>query len=280
MIKNKHAHIKISNWEQIGIEFCSPMTQLKNKVAIVTGAASGIGKAIVQSLVAEECNVIAADNNQERLSELPLSLPSQSTHQLQTCLTDMSNEDQIEHMISTALTHYGKLDILINNAGIMDHFEAVGDISNLQWEKIIKVNLEGPMKAMRSACRLFLKQGNGVILNIASIGGLYGCRAGAAYTTSKHGLIGLTKNTGYFYAKDGIRCNAIAPGAVTTNILEGFNLDTLSPKIKERIMGGTQTNPRYGEASEIAKAAVFLVSDQSSFINGAILTIDGGWTAY
>jgi len=156
----------------------------------------------------------------------------------------------------------------------------VGDISNLVWEKIMKVNLEGPMKAMRSAVRIFLKQGQGVILNIASIGGLFGCRAGAAYTTSKHGLIGLTKNTGYFYAKDGIRCNAIAPGGVTTNILEGFDLDGLSKKIKERIMAGTITNPRYGEASEIAKVATFLVSDQSSYINGAILTVDGGWTAY
>ena len=256
------------------------MPLLNGKVAIVTGAASGIGKAIVQALLNENCKVLATDQHQEKLTALLQSLQPFPFDQLHTLRTDVSNEDEIEHMISIALSQFGKLDILINNAGIMDHFEAVGDISNLVWEKIMRVNLEGPMKAMRSAVRIFLKQGQGVILNIASIGGLFGCRAGAAYTTSKHGLIGLTKNTGYFYAKDGIRCNAIAPGGVTTNILEGFDLDALSKKIKERIMAGTITNPRYGEASEIGKVAAFLVSDQSSYINGAILTIDGGWTAY
>jgi len=256
------------------------MSLLKNKIAIVTGAASGIGKAIVEALLKEDCSVIAADHHQERLALLAKSIHPYPTPQLHTCLTDVSTEDQIEHMISTALKHFGGLHILINNAGIMDHFETVGDISNLQWEKILKTNLEGPMKAMRSACRIFLKQGGGVILNIASVGGLFGCRAGAAYTTSKYGLIGLTKNTGYFYAKDGIRCNAIAPGAVTTHILEGFDLNSLSTKTKERIMSGTQTNPRYGEPAEIANAAVFLVSEKSSFINGAVLTVDGGWTAY
>lgn len=261
-------------------QVCHSMPLLKNKIAIVTGAASGIGKAIVQALIKEECRVLAADQHQERLSALVKELQPKLTPFLKTCIIDVSNEDQVEYMISQALSHFGGLDILINNAGIMDHFEPVGDVSNLKWEKIIKTNLEGPMKAMRSACRIFLKQGNGIILNIASIAGLVGCRAGAAYTTSKYGLIGLTKNTGYFYAKDGIRCNAIAPGAISTNILEGFDLNTLSKKIKERIMEGTQTNPRYGDPAEIANTAVFLVSDKSSFINGAILTVDGGWTAY
>lgn len=259
---------------------CVPMPHLKNKIAIVTGAASGIGKAIVEALLREECSVVAADHHQERLAALPKHLHTYPTPLLHTCLTDVSSEDQIEHMISITLKHFGGLHILINNAGVMDHFETVSDVSNLQWEKILKINLEGPMKAMRSACRIFLKQGGGVILNIASVGGLFGCRAGAAYTTSKYGLIGLTKNTGYFYAKDGIRCNAIAPGAVTTNILEGFDLESLPTKIKERILGGTQINPRYGNPAEIANAAMFLVSEQSSFINGAVLTVDGGWTAY
>lgn len=256
------------------------MNELTNKVAIVTGAAAGIGKAIVCSLLKEGCSVMAADHSKEKLLKLKqtelIHYPSNSS----ICIADMSKEDEIENMISQALNQFGKLDILINNAGIMDHFEAVSELSNLRWEQVMKVNLEGPMKAMRSACRLFLQQKKGNIINIASVGGLFGARAGAAYTASKHGLIGLTKNTGYYYAKDGIRCNGIAPGAIPTQILEDFNMESLPEKTKERILGGTQNNPRFGSPEEIAAVTVFLASDKSSFINGSIITADGGWTAY
>ena len=256
------------------------MHELDGKVAIITGAASGIGKAITEAFIHEKSFVIAADQSRERLTHLAKLEWSNYTDQVITCVADISKEDDIEHMVSIALKQFGKLDILVNNAGVMDHFEPVAELSNLRWEQVIKVNLEGPMKAMRSACRIFLQQKKGVIVNIASIGGLFGTRAGAAYTASKHGLVGLTKNTGYYYAKDGIRCNAIAPGGVPTHILEGFDMDTLPAKTKERIMIGTETNPRFGSPEEIANVAVFLASDKSSFINGAIVTVDGGWTAY
>lgn len=256
------------------------MNALKDKVAIVTGAASGIGKGIVQAFLQEGCFVLAADRNEEKLMALANQEQAPYATHLATCRTDISREDEIEKMTSLALTQFGKLDILVNNAGIMDHFEPVSELSDQQWERVMKVNLEGPMKAMRSACRIFLQSGQGVILNIASVGGIYGARAGAAYTASKHGLIGLTKNTGYYYAKDGIRCNAIAPGAVTTQIMEGVDMDALSEKIKERILSGVPMIPRSGTPDEIANVAVFLVSEKSSFITGAILTVDGGWTAY
>jgi NAD(P)-dependent dehydrogenase (short-subunit alcohol dehydrogenase family) len=256
------------------------MQELNGKVAIITGAASGIGKAITTAFINENCFVVAADQSRERLTQLATIELSNVSSQAITCVTDMSNEDEIEHMISMALKQFGKLDILVNNAGIMDHFEPVAEVSNLRWEQVMKVNLEGPLKAMRSACRVFLQQKKGVILNIASIGGLFGTRAGAAYTASKHGLVGLTKNTGYYYAKDGIRCNAIAPGGVPTHILEGFDMESLPAKTKERIIAGTQTNPRFGTPEEIANVAVFLASEKSSFVNGAIVTVDGGWTAY
>lgn len=256
------------------------MNELKDKVAIVTGAASGIGKAIVQAFLLEGCFVLAADRNEKKLELLTQENQDLHSTQLATCFMDITKEDDIEKMISLALTKFGKLNILVNNAGIMDRFEPVSELSNQQWEQVLKINLEGPMKTMRKACQIFLQQGNGVILNIASVGGLFGARAGAAYTACKHGLIGLTKNTGYYYAKDGIRCNAIAPGAVTTNIMEDFKMDSLSDKIKERIFTGVQMIPRSGNPEEIANAAVYLASDKSSFITGAVLTLDGGWTAY
>lgn len=256
------------------------MAELNNKVAIITGAASGIGKAIASSFLQEGSNVLVADQSKERLTRMATAEMASYPGKIVSCVADMTKEDEIELMISQALNQFGRVDILVNNAGIMDHFEPVAALNNLRWEQVFKVNLEGPMKAMRSVCRIFLQQKSGTIVNIASVGGLFGTRAGAAYTASKHGLIGLTKNTGYYYAKDGIRCNAIAPGAVPTNILEDFDMETLPEKTKERIMSGTQTNPRFGTPEEIAAVAVFLASDKSSFVNGSIVTVDGGWTAY
>ena len=256
------------------------MSALNQKVAVITGAASGIGRAIACSFLMEGCNIIAADQSKEKLSLLASTEFTPYATSAFICVADMRKEDEIENMLSQALNHFGKIDILVNNAGIMDHFEPVSEVNNLRWEQVLKVNLEGPMKAMRSACRLFLQQKKGNIINIASVGGLFGTRAGAAYTASKHGLIGLTKNTGYYYAKDGIRCNAIAPGATTTSILEDFDMESLPEKTKDRILGGTQNNPRFGTPDEIAAVAVFLASDKSSFVNGSIITVDGGWTAY
>ena len=126
-------------------------------------------------------------------------------------------------------------------------------------------------------CAISCCIGNGNIINIASIGGLKGGVAGAAYTTSKHALIGLTKNTGHVYAKTGIRCNAIAPGAVATSIGETIDITKITPMVQDRIMTGMALNPRIGEPNEIAAAALFLASDDASFINGAVLVVDGGW---
>jgi NAD(P)-dependent dehydrogenase (short-subunit alcohol dehydrogenase family) len=183
-------------------------------------------------------------------------------------------------MIQLAVQTYGTLDILVNNAGIMDHFQPVGELENSMWEKVMKVNLEGPFKAMRSAVKIFLKNGTGNIINICSIGGIKGGVAGAAYTTSKHALIGLTKNTGYMYSKSGIRCNAIAPGGVNTSIGDTIDMSKITPLVNDRIMSGMALNPRMGEASEIANAALFLASDDASFVNAQVLVVDGGWSAY
>lgn len=255
------------------------MKKLAGKTAVVTGAGSGMGKAIAQLFAAEGCNVVAADINQQRLEIVQTEIKA-SSGEVTTIIADMASEEDIEQMISAAVTAYGSLDILVNNAGIMDHFAPVADLDNTMWEKVMNINVTGPMKAMRSALKIFLAKGSGSIVNIASIGGLYGARAGAAYTASKHALIGLTKNTGFIYAKTGIRCNAIAPGAVATNIGDTIDMSKITPLINERIMTGMVLNAKTGEPVDIAKAALFLASDDASFVNGAVLTADGGWTAY
>ena len=124
----------------------------------------------------------------------------------------------IENMIDTAVKEYGTLDILVNNAGIMDSMEPVGEITDEKWDLLFDINTKGVMRATRKALPIFLEKQRGVIINTASTGGLNGAHAGVAYTASKHAVIGITKNTGFMYAQKGIRCNAIAPGAVETNI--------------------------------------------------------------
>lgn len=255
------------------------MKKFENKVAVVTGAGAGMGKAITTLFAKEGCKVVATDINEARLEALKTEI-AESGGELLALAANMAIEADIERMIQTAVDHYGSLDILINNAGIMDHFAPVGELDNDMWEKVMKVNVEGPFKAMRSAVKIFLAKGSGTIVNIASVGGLQGGRAGAAYTASKYALIGLTKNTGYMYSKSGIRCNAIAPGAVNTSISDTIDFTKITPLVNDRIMAGMPLNPRTGEPSEIATATLFLASEDSSFVNAQVLTVDGGWTGY
>ena len=255
------------------------MKKLENKVSIVTGAGAGMGKAIAILFASEGSKVVATDIDPTRLDLLKKEI-SAFGGEVTTLVADMAKEDDIEKMINVAVEKYGTLDILVNNAGIMDNFLPVAEVDNQMWEKVMKVNLEGPFKAMRSAIKIFLAKGSGNIINIASLGGLKGGVAGAAYTTSKHALVGLSKNTGYLYSKSGIRCNTIAPGAVNTSIADTIDFSKITPLVNERIMTGLALNPRAGESSEIATAALFLASDDSSFVNAQVLVVDGGWSSY
>lgn len=255
------------------------MKNLENKVAIVTGAGAGLGKAIAILFVQAGAKVIAADNNQKTLDELSITLTGKKGI-FTTVLTDMAVAEDIERMVQMAVTTYGTVDILVNNAGVMDNFDLSADVTDQVWDRVMRINIDGPFKAMRAVLQIMLVKKSGVIINITSIGGLQGARAGAAYTTSKHALIGLTKNTGYVYATSGIRCNAIAPGAMATSIGATIDMSHLSPLVTERIMPGMALNPRTADPLEVAKLALFLASDDASFINGAVIVADGGWTAY
>lgn len=255
------------------------MGKLNNKVAIITGAASGIGKAIAILFASEGSKIIATDVNEEKLEILQNDIRT-SGGTISTVIANMAVREDIEKIFDKAIENFGTVDILVNNAGIMDDFSPVGDVDDIMLDKVININLIGPMLAMKKAVKIMLNKQSGVIINISSIAGICGARAGAVYTTSKFGMIGLTKNTAFMYAKKGIRCNAIAPGGVETNIGESEFMKNSNLAALELIQQGIVINPRMGQPSEIATAALFLASDDSSYVNGTVVTIDGGWTSY
>jgi len=251
--------------------------KLENKIAIVTGAASGIGKAIAVLYAQEGAKVVVADINLEAAQAVVAEIIA-GEGVATAIVANVAKQEDVDNLIDSTVKTYGTLDILVNNAGIMDNFVPVAALTDELWEKVISVNVTGPMRAIRKAMPIFLEKKKGVIINTASIGGLCGSRAGVAYTASKYAVIGLTKNIGFQYALLGIRCNAIAPGGVNTNI--GKTIDNPDKFGMERAVSGSGNNPRMGEAVEIAQLALFLGSDDSSYINGTVVTADGGWTAY
>jgi len=192
---------------------------------------------------------------------------------------DVSDEAQCSGMVDHAITEFGRIDILVNNAGVMDLFASVADVDNQTWRRVLAVNLDGPMYAMRRAVPLMLGQGGGAIVNIASVAGLGGGSAGAAYTASKHGLIGLTRSTAFQYAKSGLRCNVVASGGVSTNIMQSVDQARLYQAALGRLGAYHAVNPGMLEPIDIANLVLFLASDEARYINGVVLPADMGWTS-
>ncbi|OAK73899.1 SDR family oxidoreductase [Lederbergia galactosidilytica] len=251
--------------------------KLKDKVAIVTGAGSGMGKAIAVLYAKEGAKVIASDINRENVQAVVDEIKA-AGGQASAVVANVAKEADIENMVDVALKEYGTVDILVNNAGIMDNFVPAANVTDELWERVMSINTTGVMRAIRKVLPIFQEKQSGVIINNASIGGLYGSRAGAAYTASKHAVIGLTKNIAFQYAEFGIRCNAIAPGGVETNI--GSTINNPDPFGMKKAMSGAEFNPKNGKPEEIATIALFLGSRDSDFVNGVVITADGGWTAY
>ncbi|MBP3223182.1 MAG: SDR family oxidoreductase [Actinomycetaceae bacterium] len=253
-------------------------TSLDGKVAIITGAGSGIGKASAHLFLSRGAKVVAADLKPESVEALSNEWP-EFAENIRPFSVNVANKEQVEAMIDFAVEEFGKLDILFNNAGIMDGMVPLGKVDDSAWSLAFDVNVNGVMYAMRKAINYFLERGEGgVVVNTASVGGLNGGRAGAAYTASKHAVIGMTKAAAFEYAPQGIRCVALAPGGVVTNIGIGANADMdmyeqMKPGLA--LMRGGAAQPE-----QLAEAAAFLASDAASFVNGSVLTADGGWTSY
>ncbi len=252
--------------------------QLQGKVAVITGAASGIGLASVKRFIAEGASVVAGDLNAQRLNQVVADIQS-AGGKITGLQGNIADKGAAEELIDLAVRTYGRVDILCNNAGVMDQNEGVSELSDELWQRTLGVNLNGPMYASRRAIPHMLNQGGGSIINVASMAGLSGAAGGVAYTVSKHGLIGLTRSTAWIYGPQGVRCNAICPGSVRTNITESMDFSRISMSGTERIQGFTSLIPAMLEPEEVASLIFFLASDESKHINGAIIPADAGWGA-
>ncbi|HEY0247998.1 MAG TPA: SDR family NAD(P)-dependent oxidoreductase [Gryllotalpicola sp.] len=240
------------------------------KTVIVTGAGSGIGKATALRIAQEGGTVVAADVVAERLDELKAENPGL---EIVTVAGDITADEDIARIVAAA---GGPVWGLANVAGVMDSFQPAHEIDWRQWDFVLAVNLTATAKLMAAVIPGMLEAGGGSIVNVSSEAGLRGSAAGAAYTASKHAVIGLTKNSAVMYATKGIRVNTVAPGAVKTNIEAHFASqlagETLGPLMQTVV-------PAPAESEQLAASIAWLLSEDSSNVNGAVLANDGGWGA-
>jgi NAD(P)-dependent dehydrogenase (short-subunit alcohol dehydrogenase family) len=248
--------------------------RLEGKVAVVTGAGSGMGKAMALRFVREGACVVGADINAgyEDIVEL-----AEGRFAGVSC--NVAHRDQCEALIETAESLYGGLDILCNNAGIMDRMQGPADIDDELWRRIMSVNVDGPMYLTRRAIPEMLKRGGGSIINTVSTACFSAASSGTIYAVSKHALEGLTLSTAWMHALDNIRCNAIAPGGTRTSIVSQADIAAFDPKSMGRIAGFHALMPKLLEPEDIADVALFLASDEARNVNGTIIPVDGGWHA-
>jgi NAD(P)-dependent dehydrogenase (short-subunit alcohol dehydrogenase family) len=238
---------------------------------IVTGAASGIGRATAARFACEGAEVIATDTNADGLEAL-----SAEQSGIACVAGDLRDTSFLERLVEQAEAA-GPVAVLANVAGIMDHFVPAGDVDDELWDDVFSVNVTAPMRLCRLVIPLMAERGNGAIVNVASVAGLGGSGAGAAYTSSKHAVLGLTKHIAFTYGPRGIRCNAVCPGGVSTNI--GSTAAPTVPWAFERHMLGISLGERTAQPDEIATAISWLASHEASNVNGLVMPVDGGWKA-
>lgn len=241
---------------------------LDGHTIVVTGAAGGVGRALVRLYSDAGGTVVAVDQDLDDLQSAIEGLPG-----VLPIAVDLSTRGFVDEVIGAC---DGRVDILVNNAGAFEIMDAV-DLSDEVWDAILAVNLTAPFLMSRAVIPPMISAGGGRILNVSSVSGIRGGRAGAAYTASKHGLIGLTTNVAVTYAAEGIRCNAICPGGIQTAFSAGA-------PASDRMVAIAKGNPdvpreRYATADQIAAVAFFLTLPASSHVNGAVIPVDNGWTA-
>lgn len=241
---------------------------MEGKVAIVTGGASGIGKAICEKLNWEDAEVVIADVDEEK----GLQLADEIGAEFKYC--DVSDKENVEKVVEETVEQFGKLDIMINNAGI-GSTNTIEEMDEEEWSQILSVDLDGVMYGTKAAVP-HLKETEGVILNTASIYGLVGDVGATAYNAAKGGVVNFTRSVADDLAPYNVRVNSICPGFVDTPMTEEALGDE---DFREHVLGNTPL-ARVAEPEEIADVAVFLVSDQASYVTGVNMPVDGGWTSH
>ena len=239
---------------------------VSGKVVVVTGAASGIGRSMARCFAAEGAQVVAVDIDGDRLAKVAEELDCEGV------VADLGTDEGV-----AAVTQRERVDVLCNNAGVLDALTPLLEVDDALWERVMGINLTSPMQLTRAVLPGMIERGGGVVLNTCSAASLSGGRAGCAYTAAKHGLLGLTRSVAWFYGDKGIRCNAIAPGAIQTkmHVREMPNQSGM-----EKYAKYFGTIPEHGKAMQVAQVALFLASDAASYVNGEVITVDGGWNSF
>jgi NAD(P)-dependent dehydrogenase (short-subunit alcohol dehydrogenase family) len=253
-------------------------SEFSDKSVLITGAGSGIGRAMALAFAAAGASVVAADIN-EAGAQTSCAMIERAGGKAASFVVDVGDENSVAAMVRFAGDSLGRIDVLCNNAGVMDRMEPIAELATAQWDRVLRINLSGVMFGTRAVLPLMLAQGSGAIINTASIASLRGGAAGAAYTASKHGIVGLTKSTAWAYGKRGVRCNAICPGAVATNVDGGLGFAAFDSAGVEICGPVLALNSTVAAPEQIAGVAVFLASKAGEMVNGAVVPVDAGWAA-
>jgi NAD(P)-dependent dehydrogenase (short-subunit alcohol dehydrogenase family) len=247
---------------------------LKDKVVVITGAGSGMGKSMAEEFLAAGTRIAALDINETKAKEVVAGLNAPADRAISVPV-DIASEDSVNAAVSTVLSWAGQIDVLCNNAGIIDSFRPAHQIPLEEWNRNLAVNLTGPFLMSRAVIPDMLSRSRGVIINTASISSFSAAGGGTAYTSAKHGVLGLTRQLSFDYGKLGIRVNAICPGATLTGLTAPEGDASFLPDSEPEIL--RTPAQRWCQPVEIARLALYLAGDDADFIHGTAMVIDGGW---
>jgi NAD(P)-dependent dehydrogenase (short-subunit alcohol dehydrogenase family) len=245
--------------------------RFSGKVALVTGAASGIGRATAVAFAREGARVAILDRTEDALADTSKATKDAGAEVLAVAC-DVSEPEQVEAAIARVVERFGRLDVAFNNAGVENKAVPVHEIALTEWDRILDINLRGTFVCMKHELAQMMRQGGGVIVNTSSGAGIRGVAGGASYAASKHAIIGLTKSAALDYAKQNIRVNAILPGNIETPMMDRFTGGDIQKAIDLEPVG------RLGKPEEIADAVLWMSADLGAFVTGAAISVDGGWS--